>query len=138
MPIESSLHESEHGEVNIFHVFDTLEVYDGSLALAIDHIINHIKVLVSSVYLPEDKNLLQAYQNHPLLRKGSSEVRSRERILLADCIRLLDGLVEIARLAAYPETADQARKELEDLKASVPFLDYRYENDPYPSDRDRE
>lgn len=138
MPIEASLHESEHGELNIFHVFDTLEVYDGSLALAIDHVINHIKVLVSTVYLPEDKNLLQAYQNHPLLRKGSSEVRSRERILLADCIRLLDGLVEIAKLAAYPETSDQARKELEDLKAAVPFLDYRYENDPFPSDRDRE
>jgi hypothetical protein len=65
-------------------------------------------------------------------------VRSPERILLADCIRLLDGLVEIGRLAAYPETSDQARRELEDLKASVPFLDYRYENDPFPSDRDRE
>lgn len=138
MPIEASLHESDHGELNIFHVFDTLEVYDGSLALAIDHVINHIKVLVSTVYLPQDKNLLQAYQNHPLLRKGSSEVRSPERILLADCIRLLDGLVEIGRLAAYPETGDQARRELEDLKASVPFLDYRYENDPFPSDRDRE
>jgi hypothetical protein len=50
----------------------------------------------------------------------------------------LDGLVEIGKLAAYPETADQARRELEDLKASVPFLDYRYENDPYPSDLDRE
>ena len=119
-------------------MFDTLEVYDGSLALAIDHVINHIKVLVSTVYLPEDKNLLQAYQKHPLLRKGSSEVRSPERILLADCIRLLDGLVEIARLAAYPETSDQARMELVFLKAAVPFLDYRYENDPYPSDRDRE
>ncbi|HSM23450.1 MAG TPA: hypothetical protein VK856_01140 [Anaerolineaceae bacterium] len=138
MPIEASLHESEHGEVNIFHVFDTLEVYDGSLALAIDHLINHIKVLVSSVYLPEDKNLVQAYQKHPLLRKGSAEVRSRERVLLADCIRLLDGLVEIASLAAYPETIPQARKELEELKSAVPFLDYRYENDPYPSDLDRE
>lgn len=138
MPIEASLHESEHGEVNIFHVFDTLEVYDGSLALAIDHLLNHIKVLVSSVYLPEDKNLVQAYQKHPLLRKGSTEVRSRERVLLADCIRLLDGLVEIASLAAYPETIPQARKELEELKAAVPFLDYRYENDPYPSDLDRE
>ena len=61
-----------------------------------------------------------------------------ERILLADCIRLLDGLVEIAKLAAYPETVGQARLELEDLKVEVPFLDYRYENDPYPSDRDRE
>ena len=59
MPIEASLHETEHGELNIFHVFDTLEVYDGSLALAIDHVINHIKVLVSTVYLPEDKNLLR-------------------------------------------------------------------------------
>ena len=138
MPVEANLHESDHGEFNIFHVFDTLEVYDGSLALAIDHLLNHIKVLVSTIYLPDDKNLPVAYERHPLLRKGSSEVRSRERILLADCIRLLDGLVEIARLAAYPETSAQARIELEDLKASVPFLDYRYENDPYPSDRDRE
>ena len=138
MPIQAHLHEAEHGEVNIFHVFDTLEVYDGSLALVIDHLLNHIKVLVSSVYLPEDKNLQKAYQNHPLLKKGSAEVRSRERVLLADCIRLLDGLVEIARLAAYPETIPMARKELEELKASVPFLDYRYENDPYPSDLDRE
>jgi hypothetical protein len=53
-------------------------------------------------------------------------------------MRLLDGLVEIARLAAYPETSEQARIELEELKASVPFLDYRYEDDPYPSDLDRE
>lgn len=138
MPIKSSLFETEHGEANIFHVFDTLEVYNGTLALAIDHLINHIKVLVSAVYLPDEKNLEKALQDHPLLRKGSSEVRSRERVLLADCIRLLDGLVEIGRLAAYPETSAQAQKELEELKASVPFLDYRYENDPYPSDRDRE
>lgn len=138
MPIKASYHETEYGEANIFHVFDTMEVYDGSLALAIDHLLNHIKVLVSSVYLPEDKNLVKAYQKHPLLRKGSGEVRSRERVLLADCIRLLDGLVEIARLAAYPETISQARKELEDLKEEIPFLDYRYENDPYPSDKDRE
>jgi hypothetical protein len=41
-------------------------------------------------------------------------------------------------LAAYPETSDRARTELEDLKASVPFLDYHYENDPFPSDLDRE
>ncbi len=138
MPINASFQETEHGEVNLFHVFDTLEVYDGSLALAIDHLLNHIKVLVSSVYLPEDQNLKIALQKHPLLRKGSPEIRSRERVLLADCIRLLDGLVEIARLAAYPETSEQARIELEELKVSVPFLDYRYDNDPYPSDLDRE
>jgi hypothetical protein len=138
MPIKASFHETDQGEVNIFHVFDTLEVYDGSLALAIDHLMNHIKVLVSSVYLPDDQNLKTALQRHPLLRKGSPEIRSRERVLLADCMRLLDGLVEIARLAAYPETSEQARIELEELKASVPFLDYRYEDDPYPSDLDRE
>lgn len=139
MPITSSTIEVENNDFHIFHVFDTQEVYDGSLALAIDHLFNHIKVLVSTVYLPEEKKNLQlAYQKHPLLRKGSSDIRSKERILLADCIRLLDGLVEIARLAAYPETSEMARRELEELKASVPFLDYRYEHDPYTSDEDRE
>ncbi|PKO19289.1 MAG: hypothetical protein CVU39_01680 [Chloroflexi bacterium HGW-Chloroflexi-10] len=138
MPIASHFHDSEHGEVRIFQVHESVEVYDGSLALAVDHLMNHIKALISSAYLPADKNLVRAMQKHPLLRKGSAEIRSHERVLLADCIRLLDALVEISHLAAYPETSAQAAKELEDLRKDVPFLDYRYENDPYPSDADRE
>ena len=64
--------------------------------------------------------------------------RTADRILLLECQRLLDGLLEIARLAAWPETADQAQAELEALQKNVPFIDYRYDNDPFPSDRDHE
>jgi hypothetical protein len=138
MPIKSDYFQTDQGSVPLFHVFDTLEVYDGSLALVIDHLFNHIKVLVSTIYGPPDQNLMAAYEKHPLLRKGSNKVMTNERVLLADCFRLLDGLVEIGRLTGYPENAQQAIHELEELKKAVPFLDYRYENDPYPSDKDRE
>jgi hypothetical protein len=47
-------------------------------------------------------------------------------------------VVEIAHLTAYPETAAQAAAELEELRANIPFLDYRYEDDPFPSDAERE
>jgi hypothetical protein len=138
MPIKSQLLEEENRELRIFHIQEALEVYDGSLALAIDHLLNHIKVLVSVAYIPSGDNLKEVLQKHPLLRKGTQEKRSPERILLADCIRLLDSLVEISHLASYPETMHQAALELEELRKAVPFLDYRYEDDPYPSDSERE
>ena len=138
MPIHSQILADENRELRIFHIEETLEVYDGSLALAIDHLLNQIKVLVSVAYLPSGDNLKEVLQKHPLLRRGSQEKRSPERILLADCIRLLDSLVEISHLASYPETINQAAVELEELRKDVPFLDYRYEDDPYPSDSERE
>ncbi len=138
MPIHSHSHQSEDHETRIFHIVENYEVYDGSLALAVDHLLNHIKVLISTAYLPMGENLNRAKQGHPLLRKGSAEMRSHDRILLADCMRLLDAVVEIAHLVAYPETAAQAAKELEEVQKQIPFLDYRYDNDPYASDADRE
>ena len=138
MPIKSQLLEEDNRELRIFHIEEALEVYDGSLALAIDHLLNHIKVLISVAYLPGGDNLKEVLQKHPLLRRGSKEKRSPERILLADCIRLLDSLVEISHLASYPETIYQAVLELEELRKTVPFLDYRYEDDPFPSDSERE
>jgi hypothetical protein len=138
MPIHYHNQQNETGEARIFHVIENYEVYDGTLALAIDHLLNHIKMLISTAYLPAGENLRLAKQRHPLLRKGSMDVRSHDRILMADCIRLLDAVVEIAHLAAYPETTAQAAVELEELQKHVPFLDYRYDNDPYPSDAARE
>jgi hypothetical protein len=133
--------------LDVFHVQEAIEVYDGSLALAVDHLLNHIKTLISVAYLPGSQDLEQALNRHPTLR-GMEESqpfsipevngRSIDRILLQECQRLLDGVVEIARLSAWPETASQAQNELEALQNEVPFLDYRYDNDPFPSDRDHE
>jgi len=132
----------------VFQVQEAIEVYDGSLALAIDHLLNHIKTLVSLSYLPGTKDLERALRRHPTLRRMRSKNglenverlngRSPDRVMLTECIHLLESVVEIAHLAAWPETAEQAEMELEILQREVPFLDYRYDNDPFPSDRDRE
>lgn len=135
--------------LDVFHIQEAIEVYDGSLALAIDHLFNHIKVLISVAYLPGSKDLEQAIARHPALRRKNKDKdlplsasringRTPDRLLLDECQRLLDGVLEIARLAAWPETLEQAQVELELLQREVPFLDYRYDNDPFPSDADHE
>lgn len=137
--------------LDVFHVQEAIEVYDGALALAIDHLLNHIKAMVSLAYLPGSKDLEQALRRHPVLRRQLRKMRENQdylipqvngrtpdRVLLSECQRLLDSVLEIAHLAAWPETSNQARTELEDVRKKVPFLDYRYDNDPFPSDKDHE
>lgn len=158
MPITRVTPEADQdndGSMDVFHVQEAIEVYDGALALAVDHLLNHIKTLISLAYLPGSKDLEKALRRHPELRRtlrrmkkdrdnffssGSPEIdgRSADRVLLAECQRLLEGVLEIAHLAAWPETNEQAQLELEILRRQVPFLDYRYDNDPFPSDQDHE
>lgn len=139
-------HESELN-LDIFHVQESIEVYDGPLALAIDHLMNHIKVLISLAYLPGTQDLAKALKRHPHFKElrpdtpfyaPGQDGRTPDRILLSECQKLLEGVVEIAHLAAWPETAGQARTELDSLQRRIPFLDYRYDNDPFPSDVDHE
>lgn len=150
MPITRIAAEGEQeneASLDVFHIHEAIEVYDGPLALAIDHLMNHIKALISLAYLPGSQDLEKALKRHPVLRRMKKDAdfyspgidgRSPDRILLAECQRLLDAVLEIAHLAAWPETADQARVELSALRKEVPFLDYRYDNDPFPSDAEHE
>jgi hypothetical protein len=145
--IMSSADDIDGVNLDVFQVQEAVEVYDGALALAIDHLFNHIKALISLAYLPGSQDLEQALARHPVLRRMKKDNvfypevasgRSGDRILLAECQRLLDSVLHIAHLAAWPETVEQAQQELVQLQREVPFLDYRYDNDPYPSDRDHE
>lgn len=147
LPSEGESENEAEVSLDVFHVQEAIEVYDGHLALAIDHLMNHIKTLISVAYLPESQDLEKALKRHPVLRRMRkdrsfparvSNGKSPDRVLLAECQRLLDGVLEIAHLSAWPETAAQARVELEILQNEVPFLDYRYDNDPFPSDRNHE
>lgn len=144
---EGEIENDSDVSLNVFHVHEAIEVYDGPLALAIDHLMNHIKALISMAYLPGSQDLEKALKRHPVLRRLPKDAtfyspalkgRAPDRVLLSECQRLLDGVLHIAHLAAWPETADQAQTELEVLRREVPFLDYRYDNDPYPSDSDHE
>ncbi len=138
MPIRKFSPIETESTINIFQVYEDIEVYDGYLALLVDHLLNHIKVLVAIAHLPGGKNLKEALERHPQLKKDVKDARSPERILLADCIRLLDSLVEAAHLSAFPENSKLVARELEELQKAIPFLDYRYEDDPFPSDSERE
>jgi hypothetical protein len=152
MPISRITPDSDQeseidGSLDVFQIHEAIEVYDGPLALAIDHLMNHIKTLISLSYLPASQDLEKALKRHPLLRRMNihesffapgRDGRSPDRILLKECQDLMEAVVEIAHLAAWPETSGQARVELENLRRRVPFLDYRYDNDPFPSDSDHE
>lgn len=138
MPIRKFSPIELESTINIFQVNEDIEVFDGHLALLVDHLLNHIKVLVAILHLPGGKNLKEALERHPLLKKEATDIRSPQRILMADCIRLLDSLVEVAHLSSYPENSKLVARELEDLQKTIPFLDYRYEDDPFPSDSERE
>lgn len=138
MPIRNLSTREYDSNVRIFKVMEEIEVYDGHLALLVDHLLNHIKVLVAIAHAPGGPNLAKAIQHHPTLKNRALEVRSPERILLADCIRILDSLIEIAHLSADSENLKQVTFELEELRKDVPFLDYRYEDDAFPSDAERE
>jgi len=150
MPIRRITSEADlerETSVTVFHVQESIEVYDGALALAVDHLLNHIKTLVSQAYLPGARDLETALKRHPVLRRMKKNTvqniarlggRTPDRILLLECQHLLESVVEIAHLAAWPETLEQAQMELDILQREVPFLDYRYDNDPFESDRDHE
>jgi hypothetical protein len=150
MPITRIMPEVDHDNdigLDVFQVQEAVEVYDGALALAVDHLFNHIKALISISYLPGSQDLEQALARHPILRRMKKDQafpleanggRSADRILLSECQRLLEGLLYIAHLSAWPETSQQATQELVRLQKEIPFLDYRYDNDPFPSDKDHE
>jgi hypothetical protein len=138
MPISNYSAQEYDKPIRIFKVTEEIEVYDGHLALLVDHLLNHIKVLVAIAHAPGGPNLVKAIEKHPLIKKTSLDVRSPERILLADCIRMLDSLVELSHLTVDSENIKQVVFELEEIRKAVPFLDYRYEDDTFPSDAERE
>jgi hypothetical protein len=51
---------------------------------------------------------------------------------------MLDSLVELSHLTVDSENMKQVVFELEEIRKAVPFLDYRYEDDTFPSDAERE
>ncbi len=137
------------GAINADRLLAMLEVNDDQLVIeakgiySVEQFIGARRLMYWQVYLHKtvlsaENMLMNALKRHPLLMEGANDARSPERILMADCIRLLDSLVELARISAYPENSKLAAKELEELQMTIPFLDYRYEDDPFPSDSERE
>jgi hypothetical protein len=126
----------------LFHVSESFEVWDGQVAVVIDHLLNHIKVLSGLAEGPADQSiidLLSQYPHYQVNSQGYVEGASREmvaQILIQECVILLRCLSKIAPIMEI----DQATRSrlLEKVKARVPFLDYHYVGDRSTSDARRE
>lgn len=137
----------------IFHIADLVEVYDRSLAHAINHIYNHLKVLMMVAYANVDTVAAEALvASHPTLKsiaqemiegaEGIDQFQAQEeqivRVLQAELIELIVETVQLAKVVKIKNTplADKHQADIERLEtliASIPFIDYHYRSDPPPS-----
>ena len=126
----------------LFHVSESFEVWDGQTALVIDHLLNHIKVLNGLAEGPADQSIIDILSRHPHYQmngQGYMEGANRESVaqtLIKECLVLLRCLARIAPIMEIDQ-ADRSRV-LEQVKARIPFLDYRYVGDKSISDARRE
>lgn len=126
----------------LFHVSESFEVWDGQVAVVIDHLLNHIKVLSGVAEGPADQSiidLLSQYPHYQVSSQDYGEGVNREmvaRTLIQECVILLRCLSKIAPIMEV----DQATRSrlLEKVKTRVPFLDYHYVGDKSVSDARRE
>ena len=126
----------------LFHVTETFQVWDGQVALVIDHLLNHIKVLNSLAEGPVDQTVLDALAQYSHYQLGPDRYLSkatREAVaqtLINECVVLLSCLAKIAPIMDVD--APQRNELLETVLSQVPFFDYHYIGDTSVSDARRE
>lgn len=109
-----------------FHVVEEFEVYEGSTALALDHFLNHLKVLLHG---GGSQDQIDNMVGLPQYAKYENFEEDIQEILLKECIVLLQYTAKIADFYISNEHRDAL---LEEMKAKVPFLDFRYPRDSFP------
>ena len=126
----------------LFRVSETFEVWDGHVALLLDHLLNHIKTLSGLADGPADQSVLAVLAQYPHYRtdrRGFLEGASREsvaRTLIEECLALLKCLSMIAPITEIEEP--KRGQLLEAVRQRVPFLDYHYVDELSISDARRE
>jgi hypothetical protein len=142
MPIERDFLDGEGTLPILFHVSEDFEVWDGQIALILDHLLNHIKVLTTLAEGPVDQSVLDtlaAYPHYQIDRQRYLTGRTQAvatQTLIKECLTLLKCLATIAPIMEIEET--KRTTFLEATRARVPFLDYHYVDGTYVSDARRE
>ena len=111
------------GRPSHFHITEKFEVYDNASALAIDHLLNHLKLLLDH---GGTQDLIEHMAKHPNYAQENFDENLTD-ILFRECVVLLNFVVKI--LDAKPVTQNIL---LEEMKAKVPFFNYRYPRETYP------
>ena len=141
MPIKRHFLGEDDESPIIFHVTEEFEVYDGNAALVIDHLLNHLKALVGVADGMVDQSLVDILSKYPHYKIDSdgyySEGATQESVtktVMDECVVLIDCLTKI--VSAHED--EQRSKLLKTMRAKVPFLDYRYSEDTFPSDAEHD
>lgn len=128
------------GRILCFHVSEEIEVYDGTDALVLDHLLNHVRLLCSvagGVVTRADAEFLSRYPHYGVGKDRYERGGSPERvgsIVLSECEILLQYLRQIVAAEG-----DDRRKELyKEVQSKVRFLNYGQSNDPFPPDEEHD
>ncbi len=142
MPIERDFLDGNGTLPILFKVNETIEVWDGQVALIVDQLLNHIKVLTNLAEGPADESVFEALSRFPRYqtRRGGfindATPESVSTTLIAECIVLLRCLVKVAPIMKVDQ--DERNQILEAIQAKIPFLDYHYIDSISISDAQRE
>ncbi len=126
----------------LFNVSETFQVWDGQVALIVDHLLNHIKVLNDLAEGPVNETVIKVLAQHPHYKLDSKKYLSKATrnavadTLISECMLLLKCLSQIAPIMDVD--AWEQTERLETVREQVPFLDYRYLNEISISDAWRE
>jgi len=114
-----------------FHVTEEFEVYDGTTALAVDHLLNHLKVLLAG---GGSQDVVECMAEHPRYAKQQDFEKNLDSVLLQDCIVLLQYTAKISDFSTKQEQRDAL---LEEMRVKIPFFDYRYPKDSFPPEAEQ-
>jgi hypothetical protein len=143
MPIQRDFLNGDGTTPILFEVTESFEIWDGHVALTLDHLLNHIKALIGLAEGPVDQSVAEVLSRYPHYQMDRSgyflDGASRESVaqtLLKECLILLKCLTRIAPIMEIDQP-DRTRV-FEAVRARVPFLDYHYVGDASVSDARRE
>lgn len=130
MPIERRFLSNDITPPICFDVTDSFEVYYGQVAIVLDHLLNHIKVLKDFAEGPVAQSVVNTLSKYPHYRINThgdyQDGATREsvlKVIIDECVVLLECLSKIASILDLDE--QQRNSLLEVAQTRVPFLDYR-------------
>ncbi len=126
MPIETIAYTDN--DPTAFHVTERFEVYDGPTAIALDHLLNHLKIVLSSL----DGRYEEAVRQSGRYAAYFEDFSAVGPLMFEDCFRLLKQVYAINRSKSHEERVAL----LDEIRSTIPFLDYQYPGQPLDADSD--
>jgi hypothetical protein len=125
----------------LFHVSEEVEVYDGQIAIILNHLFNHLKMLSAAGISFGTKDLgeyIAPHASHYGLSSEwqfkSGELKKLAEMISAECALLVNYYRQLLSLESEtrPENSALILAKMDEIvseaQSRIPFLDYHYRN----------